>query len=435
MADSTGPERPTERVEQVIRGGSTESQEPPRRPHSRRTVAALAVGIVAVLGGAAFAVSQLVGQSTTPEEAVEKLFRAVADEDALGVLEALPPSERDVLKGPLQDIVVELKRLDVLSADADLENVAGVEAQVDDLELSAQRIRDGLAEVRIDRGTLTTSADPGRLPLGGFVRDVAGEDLNRAQPTGTEEEDLRSQNAEEVMVAVREDGRWYFSVWYTVAELARRQGNAPLPDPAQRVNANGAGSAEEAVDRFLRAAVGLDLRRMIELLPPDEARALHDYAPLFLAEAEAAGADVRRSVDIEITQLDLRTAGRDGDRTLVQIERLGFDGEIREENLRITYRDGCATIAPLTGRGRGERLCPGDFGEGAPELFDRFLPEGADAPQLEVDQPRLGLATVRRDGKWYVSPTRTVLDNVVATLKVLDRDDLRALRDLFDEFD
>ncbi len=34
-----------------------------------------------------------------------------------------------------------------------------------------------------------------------------------------------------------------------------------------------------------------------------------------------------------------------------------------------------------------------------------------------------------------MSPTLTVLDNVVATLKVLDRDDLRALRDLFDEFD
>lgn len=98
------------------------------------------------------------------------------------MLEALPPSERDVLEGPLQDIVGELKRLDILSADAGLESLAGVEAQVDDLELSSQRIRGGLAEVRIDRGTLTTSADPNRLPLGGFVRDVGGDDLSQAGP-------------------------------------------------------------------------------------------------------------------------------------------------------------------------------------------------------------------------------------------------------------
>lgn len=414
---------------------STEPQQPPGRHRSMGAIAALAVGIIAVLAGGAFAVSQLAGQSTSPEDAVEKLFRAVADEDALGVLEALPPSERDVLKGPLQDIVGELKRLDILSADADLESLAGVEAQVDDLELSSQRIRDGLAEVRIDRGTLTTSADPDRIPLGGFVRDVGGDDLSQARATGPQDEDLRSEGAQDVMIAVREDDRWYFSVWYTVAELARRESDAPLPDPAQRVNANGAGSAEEAVDRFLRAAVSLDLRRMIELLPPDEARALHDYAPLFLDDAQDAGADFRRSVDVEVTQLDLRTAGQGDDRALVQIERLAFDAEVREENLRITYRDGCASLAPLTGRGRAERFCPGDFGEGAPELFDQFLPEGVDAPQLDVAPPALGLATVRSDGRWYVSPTRTVLDNVVATLKVLDRDDLRALRDLFEQFE
>jgi len=396
-------------------------------------IVALAVGIIAVLAGAAFAVSQLAGESTSPEKAVEKLFRAVADEDALGVLEALPPSERDVLEGPLQDIVNELKRLDVLAGNADLENLAGVEAEVEGLELSSQRIRDGLAEVRIDGGTITTSADPSQLPLGGFVRDVAGDELRQAQPSGPEEEDLRSDSPDDLIVAVREDGRWFVSLWYTVAELGRRDSGAPLPDPAQRVNANGAGSAEAAVDNFVRAAVRLDLRRMMELLPPDEARALHDYAPLFLDDAEDAGAEFRRSVDLDITQLDLRTTGQDDDRTLVQIERLGFNGVVREENLRITYRDGCATLAPLTGRGQRERFCPGDFAE-APELFERFLGEGVDTPQFDVGQPELGFATVERDGKWYVSPTRTVLDNVTATLKVLDRDDLRALRDLVEQF-
>lgn len=143
------------------------------------------------------------------------------------------------------------------------------------------------------------------------------------------------------MIAVPEDDRWYFSVWYTVAELARRESDAPPSRPG-----------------------------------PAGERQPQDHLP----------------------------------------------GRVRQP-------------APLTGRGRAERFCPGDFGEGAPERFDQSSPKGSDAPQLDVAQPALGLATVRSDGRWYVSPTRTVLDNVVATLKVLDRDDLRALRDLFEQFE
>ena len=430
MADST----------QSVPSGGPPGSPPPDYPQpeparrSKAAILALAVGIVAVLGGAAFAVTQLAGQSTSPEDAVEKLFRAAAEEDVLGVLEALPPSERDVLKGPVQDIVRELKRLDILSGDADLGNLAGVDVKIDDLELSSTTIRDGLAAVRIDKGTLTSSADPSKLPLGGFVRDTVGDGLSQARPSGPEEQDISSGEADEILVAVKEDGRWYFSIWYTVAERARLDSDAPMPDPARRVKANGADSAEGAVDAFLRATVRLDLRRMMELLPPDEARALHDYAPLFLDEAKEAGAGFRRSVEIDITQLDLRTVTQDGDRAMVQIEKLGFNGVVREENVRITYRDGCATLTPLTGRGRSEKICPGDFGEGAPELFEQFFP-GGPTPDLDVEQPALGIATVRRDGKWYVSPIRTMLDNVVATLRVLDRADIDALREFAGKFD
>ena len=424
----------TDGTQTIPTGGPPDYPQPAPARRSKAAMVALAVGIVAVLGGAAFAVSQLAGSSASPEDAVEKMFKAAADEDFLGVLEALPPSERDVLKGPVEDIVRELKRLDILSDDADLGNLAGVDLKIDDLELSSQTIRDGLAEVRIDRGRLTSSADPAKLPLGGFVRDTAGDELGEARPTGPEEQDLRSEGADEILVAVKEDGRWYFSIWYTVAELARRDSDAPLPDLAQRVKANGADSAEGAVDAFLRATVRLDLRRMMELLPPDEARALHDYAPLFLDEAQDAGGDFRDSVQIDVTQLDLRTANQDGDRALVQIEKLGFNGVVREENIRLTYRDGCVTIAPLTGRGRSEQICPGNFGEGAPELFEQFFP-GGPTPDLDIEQPALGIATVRRDGKWYVSPIRTTLDNVIATLKVLDRGDLDALRDFIGEFE
>jgi hypothetical protein len=42
---------------------------------------------------------------------------------------------------------------------------------------------------------------------------------------------------------------------------------------------------------------------------------------------------------------------------------------------------------------------------------------------------KIGFVTTKVDGKWYVSPTRTLLDDVVATLKLVQPSDLDKGRD------
>ena len=392
--------------------------ETPRR-RSPRALLGLLVGVVAIVGGAAFAVTQLAGDEGSPEGAVEKLFDAIAEEDLLGVLEALPPSERDALRQPLQDLAGELKRLEILSGDLDLNNLSGLDASFEDLRFESEPLAENLATVKIVGGTSRLTTNPAELPLGDFVRDQAGESLSSARPT-TETGDVASDDS---AVTVKEDGRWYVSLWYSVAEAARKSAGAALPDFSQRVVADGGDSPQAAVEALIRGAVTLDLRRLIALLPPDEARALHDYAPLFLDEAEQAVAEIRQLFQVDITALEL-AATEDGDRALVQIRKLEFDARLANGEFAVSYRDGCATLSGPGGE--QERLCGEDLQKGGvPGLLGPLT--GGDVPHLDVEQPDLGFVTVRRDGEWYLSPTRTVIDNVTAFLKVLERDDLDQL--------
>ena len=126
--------------------------QPPKR--GPLAIAALWGGLLAVIGGVVFAALFLAGERAgSPEEAVERLFAAVSDEDVLGVLEALPPSERDALSGNLSQIVEELKRLEVLARDADLGRVAGLDLAFEHLELSSTSLGDDVSVVRVDGGT------------------------------------------------------------------------------------------------------------------------------------------------------------------------------------------------------------------------------------------------------------------------------------------
>lgn len=77
---------------------------PPRRRAS--AYVAVVIGIVAMAGGGVFFTRSLGksgGGADTPAAAVQRMFDAIGHEDVLGVLESLLPSERDLLRQPLQD--------------------------------------------------------------------------------------------------------------------------------------------------------------------------------------------------------------------------------------------------------------------------------------------------------------------------------------------
>ena len=69
--------------------------------------------------------------------------------------------------------------------------------------------------------------------------------------------------------------------------------------PATPIPAVGAATPEEAVRGMIDAAIDLDVARVIELTPPDEMAALHDYGPILvdLAEEALAESDIESELD------------------------------------------------------------------------------------------------------------------------------------------
>jgi len=377
------------------------------------------IGVLATLGGAVFAASQIAGDEGSPEKAVEKLLDAASHEDVLGALEAIPPSERDSIKGGLNDIFAQAKRLQLLSDDADLNKLAGIDIEFQDVKLASKSLRDDLASVSFVSGTAKTSADPKKLPLGSFVRDVAGSALAEATPTS----DSSPATGDDVMVTVKEDGKWYVSIWYSLAESARKDSGLSLPDKTSALKAKGAASPETAVNDLLRAGATLDLRRMLELMPPDEARALHDYAPLFLPQAESGVADIKKFFTIDIGTLDL-AAATSGDHSLVTVKKLAFTGTAGppDEKVQFSYADGCVSFGAVGGA--PQRFCANELRDNPEQFLSQFGIPPIQLPKIDIKNPAVGFVTVQRDGDWYVSPTRTVLEDIAGVMRVLDRSHL-----------
>ncbi len=405
MTDSTSGEPPPPRPDGDA-GIPSSVGRPPRR--RRRRVGVVGLGLVAALGASTFAALSLstTDGSATPQAAVERLLSAVGDEDVIGVLEALEPGERSVLRPGLQDVGEELRRLAIASEDFDLGAVSGVDLELDGVTMETEELSDGLAAVRITGGTITASTRPGELPVGSNLqRFLEHPDLGlELEPASTTEE--LAVDAP-VLVALDEGDGWHVSLFYSVAEASRRSAGQPLPSFGQSVEPAGAESPEAAVSDALRAAAGLDVRRVLSLTDPREMRALHDYAPLFLDDVDAAVGDLRAgSFRIDVDRLDLDSEVS-GDRASVQVSGLAVSGTAADRSrLSMSYDGDCWTVD--LGEGRPERRCTSELESPGAPSFNR----------------RIVLTAVRREGRWYVSPTGTVFEQVLASLRALERSDL-----------
>lgn len=372
----------------------------------------IAVAVVLALAAGAFAVATMAaaGGAPSPEAAVEDLFEALADEDVLGVLDTLAPAERELYLPFIEDLVVELQRLEVLSGDLELGDIPGFELEVDGLEVESSELGDGVALVSVTGGSITGMADPAAMPLGPFLRELADESgFSDAEPT-TETDAIAADGPVEIM-AIDDDG-WHVSLHYSIAEQARKAAGADLPDFGNGVEPEGGETPEAALQELVQAAVDLDARRLVSLMPPGEMSALHDYAPLFLDEAEEAVTALRSDVsyDISIDQLDTST-DRDGNRATVTISGFEASGEIADVGFDLGFDGTC-----LRGSADGEdvELCPEEEGIEGPS--SDFASDLLDAG--------LGVELVERDGAWYVSPTRSMFEVTLAVVRAVDRADL-----------
>ena len=223
------------------------------------------------------------GGAATPEEAGRGAARRRSrTRTCSGVVDLLLPGERETLRDPLTDLVDELQRLEVLSEDASLSGIAGVDLAVEDGDgrgradqrrRHRQPVRSRAADHRLDRRR-------------GAARSATGSATTSTRTSS--ELDTESGPTEEdtlPMTAVREDGRWYLSLFYTAAEAIRAETGEDIP--SEGVAPAGGDAPEAAIDAVLDGIEHLDLEAVIAALNPDEFQALQRYAPLFLEEAQA----------------------------------------------------------------------------------------------------------------------------------------------------
>jgi hypothetical protein len=387
--------------------------------HKRRNpfaIASIIVGILALIGGGVFAANNLTGTKSggsTPEETARALYDAVAHEDVLGVLENLVPGERDALREPLKNLRDELVRLDVLKSDFDLAGIKGVNLEFKNLQFTTTNLSSDIALVKTTSGVANYRVDPQLIPFGSFVRELAGPALLGSPTSGSS---AVKPEDEANMVVVRQNGRWYVSLGYTIAESARSESGAPVPSFGGGLAAAGKQTPEAAVEALLRAAVALDFETMIAVTPPDEAAALHDYAPMFIQAAKTLAAAAGGKYRATITELQLASE-KTSSGALVTIKKIAFKASSPDGKFALDFDGDC-----LSGRGLGPgfppRLCSSDL-------------KGAGLPQKT---PHVGFVTVQRGGVWYVSPLRTLVDGITAVLKVMDKKDLDQIKGLVGQF-
>jgi hypothetical protein len=401
----------------------------PKKPKRSQRLG-VAVGVVAVLATATFAVRALsAGDGAgTPQAAVRQLFDAIGNEDLIGVMEALPPGERDAIKDGVVDVADELQRLGIVSDTLELTSIAGIDFAIDGLQLADDVLGDGIAAVTFTGGTITTTTIGSAVPIGPVLRhliEVGDGDATIEDSTTTD--DLAESDAR--LVTIREGGGWHVSLYYSLAEGARSGGDAPVPDFGHGVAATGADTPDGVVRALIDSAAALDLEAVIAMLPPDEMRALQDYAPLFLDDADEAIADARdKGLSITVDSLGL-TASGESDTRRVTVDDYTVSVEYDGEEFDIAYDGECTTFDG------SDDLFDEDFGlsVGGP-MCTGTAKDVADAGLLgSVAAGGVGgaVVVVERDGRWFVSPTRTAFDIVLGFLQAIDRSTLEDADDVF----
>jgi len=235
---------------------------------------------------------------------------------------------------------------------------------------------------------------------------------------------------------VRENGRWYVSLFYTAADQLR--GTRDIP--AHGIDPIGASSPSAAIDNFLTYVANLDVEHLVAALNPNEAAALQRYAPLFLADAQQSLSTL--GVTMKISDTAYSVTGQ-GDTRQVGLTAVHFTLNATQQHVTadITLKDGCFTGTIGNSTGTPTRFDGCKTAASATDMIDKYLKGiGLDdtAPVHKlIDDVRAafadfsfhGVVVNNVGGKWYVSPIGTYTELFLSVLRALDRKEVDTITD------
>ena len=410
----------------------------PQPPTSRgrgRLLASAAVVIALAAGGTTAYVAMSDSNShgaSSPRDAVTSIVTDLNKSDLVGVLDDLAPGERDALANPVLEEIKQLKRLKVLQDSADPSNVSGVKLKVAGLTFADKTVtvNDRVQIVQLTGGTLDVSADAAKIP---FTRDFLDAAFPHGVPTGsngTQHIDIgqvvrENNNGKPIRIAAQKSGgKWYPSIFYTVADAAS---GGQIPTSADAIPAAGGSSPQDAVAKMVDALVTKNYTAAIALLSPDELAVMHDYGGLLLR-----GAGTGRSSDITVKDLQLKTEKISGGATRVTLGAMTVVSSGDEVTVKV---DG--SCVETTVKGEHKRMCASDITTQIIGFLEGLGATHATAAQRHAIEnlltgfTKVGVDTTQSGGKWYVNPVRSYLDVASSVLSGLQNNDLLELLRFF----
>jgi len=402
---------------------------PPPKKRTGLLVGAIVVVVLLVAGAATmyFAFRGTQAGAATPKEAALTLVNALGNNDVVGLVGGLTPAEADVINDYLNDGLGELKRLQAVKPDTRPEQITGVQLKTENLvfdDAAEERVNDHLSVTKLTDGTITVSSDWSKIPLTDKFVNKAFPGGKPDTPPTTKTYDISDEIAKNggkpIRIAtVKVNGEWYPSLFYTIADYALI--DAGKKWPAQGIAANGADSPEAAVRAALDATLKADVKRLVELTPPDEMGALHDVGPL-LVEAAAGGKPTNGSVTDLQTAVDDVSGGK-----RVRITKLAL--ESGGESVSMEIDGDCIKVKQ---GGENKEVCGNDLAQMVAKAAEV---DGTDLTKEQLDAIERaaigylhsGVVTTKVGGKWYVSPARTAGDLSMGFLRKLQPGDLETL--------
>jgi len=428
----SGDEAPPSETKRFELPGSTPTESEKRRlPWARM---ALIVAVLVLVGGAVFAVRQALSTPSgpaSPAEAADAFFAAVANEDMLGLAELLAPAEREAYLQPIIETMVELDRLEDSGNDfaslVDPELAAGLpfstEMEIERLTYRMEEVGPQVHYLLTTGGTITGQGYPGSIPE--WFNKLIGEettvgDLYR-------QIDLAENPIE--LAFIEEDGSWYVSVLYTVAERLRRDVDDLVPEFNGDRVAVGTTEPNLAVEEMFRSVAKGDLVGALNRLDPVEFKAIYDYREYFEPVLQEAADDFELGIFDSETSWELTriVTSKNSIRgmTTIGVELLEATAVIEGEGtLDITMRNGCAVGVMK-------------YETGETETTDSCALSGEMAAHLPANTPdwllndraQLNIRVVQRNGRWYVAGGPTAIGSIADQLAAFSRRDWQQRND------
>jgi len=374
------------------------------------------------------------GGESTPQASVTALFSTLSNSDPIGLADQLDPAEAALFTDLNSDIITELKRLEVLKSDASVDTLTGTKITVKDLAYAGdpEVINDHLQIVKLNAGTITVESNASDLPLSDSFKNTFGTQLDQVQPqsqTVNIADQVAENGGEPFRIAtVERDGKWYVSFFYTIADNATHAAGLSNPTAADAIPAQGSDSPEDAVNTLIDAATKGDLKTIIAVTPPDEMGALHDYGQIILDQADAGSLGN-----------DMQDLGFTIDKVSWDVSDVTGGKKVSIKSLDLTAQGQTLSIERDPANGSLTLTVPGQPTVTLDDnSIDAYIAQYADSGALDqqaIDIIKrefkqiigLGLVTTEVDGKWYVSPVRSVGDIFTSLLKGLEPGDIEYL--------